>query len=363
MKHKFLLFLSIFVLSGFVACKKDHDTTPQEQKTVGMYVQFEGVSGQKNSGIAWYNFETNQSDPNYFKTVNGYDLGETASDLELYGSKLYCVISGTQGAKESYVEVINPTTGKSIKRISFNGETSGYLPRAIAFAGSKAYVSAYDGKIRRIDTASLTIDDNELEAGGAMEGIAIAHNKIYVANSQHFLYPDATSKNTISVIDIPSFKKVKEISVVANPQKVVATETGSILVVSWGNYADIQPAWQSINPATDEVTATYSDNIASIATNGTLGYVVTDLYSTPSIKSLNLTSNQIAGNFITDNTAVGMPYGLSINPLNGDVFIGDAISYTSTKGEALCFSSTGKLSVKFETGANPSHAVFIHAYK
>lgn len=360
MKQRLLPALFILSLALFQACKKDRDEAPKEKETVGVYVLYQGSWPNNNSGIAYYNMRTGQTEPDYFKAVNGYPLGESGQDLQQYGNKIYCVVSGTQGEKKSFLEVIDPATGKSLKRISFNSETTGYMPRYITFYKNKAYVSAYDGKIRRVDTASLAID-GEVQAGGAMEGIAIANNKIYTANSDHILFPGVT-KNTVSVVDIASFTKLKEINVSANPLKIVSTESGDVYVVSSGNYADILPAYQKISSQTDVVTATYQADISSLAVFGNAGYAITDPYSSPAIKSLNFSTGQLGSNFITDATSVTTPYGVTINTLNGDVVISDANNY-GPQGQAFYFSADGKLSFKFATGANPANAVLVYDNK
>lgn len=359
MKQRSLLLLFILSAALFQACKKDRDETPKEQETVGIYVLFQGSWGDNNSGIAWYDMKSGASDPNYFKTVNGYDLGESANDLQQYGNKIYCIVSGTQGEKKSFVEVLDPATLKSISRISFNGATEGYMPRSIAFYKDKAYVSGYDGKIRRIDTASLTIDGDVL-AGGAIESIAVANNKIYATNSVHFLYPDVT-QNTVSVVDVNTFQKLKEINVATNPTKIAATKSGNLIVAAQGDYDLIAPAHQIILSSTDAVTATLNAGVNYFSLAGDYGYAITDAYSNPAIKLFDASTAQLGASFITDGTSVTSPSVITVNPLNGDAVISEA-PYNGDQ-TASYFSSAGKFKFKLTTGANPAQAVFKYGYK
>ena len=359
MKQKRLPALLLLSLAIFQACKKDNDEPSKEKETIGVYVLFEGSWGQNNSGIAWYNMKTGQSDPNYFKTVNGYDLGEGAQDLEQYGSKMYCVVSGTQGEKKSFLEVINPLTGKSLKRIPFFDANTEYMPRSIAFAGSKAYISGFDGKITRIDTASLAVD-GRLDAGRFLEGITVANGKIYAANSDYYYTGDET---TVSVVDISTFKKLYEMEVGANPTKIATATNGDVYVVLAGNNS-APAAFKKIDSKTDKVTASYNYAIGSLALSESKSLVNINPYNLPEIKSFDLTTGALGSNFISDGTVVALPYSINFNSLNGDVLIGDSKSYSSTTGEALCFSSEGKLKFKFTTAAtNPSRAVFIYGNK
>jgi len=359
MKQRLLPALFILSLALFQSCKKDRDETPKEKETVGMYVLFEGSWGQNNSGIAWYDLRTGQSAANHFKTVNGRNLGESAQDLKLYGNKMYCVVSGTQGEKKSFLEVIDPLTGKSIKQIPFYDAGSEYMPRSIAFAGGKAYVSGFDGFISRVDTSSLTID-SRLSAGRFLEGITISNGKLYAANSDHYYSGEET---TVSVVDIATFKKLYELEVGPNPTKIATTETGDVYVVLSGNKTDA-PGFKKIDSKTDKVTASYNHFVGSLAVSGDRVLLNVNPYSTREIKPFDITSGALGSNFVTDGTTVDLPYSISINSLNGDVVVGDSKSYSSPTGEALCFSPDGKLKFKFTTAAtNPNHTVFIYGDK
>ncbi|PWG79744.1 YncE family protein [Pararcticibacter amylolyticus] len=363
MKQKFLPALLLLSLAIFQACKKDREENqPKEQETIGVYVLYEGTMGQNNSGIAYYDLKTSQSNPDYFKTVNGYDLGETANDLQQYGSKIYCVVTGKKDEKQSFVEVINPVTGKSIKRISFNGASSGFLPRYIAFHKNKAYVSNYDGKIRRIDTASLQIDEQQVETGGAMEKMAIVNDKLYVVNSDHYDFRDAPNKHTVSVIDLNTFTKIKDIPVTTNPVKIAGSKNGDVFVASsipWGGIG----TYQKINLQTDAVTSTFSASIGDITIHENKGFAIVDPYtSNPAVKELNLSTGELGNSFITDGTQLKSPNRISVNTLTNEIVVSDVPDYTSP-GKAYYFKADGKLAVTITTGINPNSAVFIYGTK
>lgn len=360
MKQRLLPALFILALAILQGCKKDNDEPAKEQELDRIYVLNQGGMGQNNSGITLYNLKTSETTTDFYKSVNGSSLGETANDLKLYGSKLYCVVCGKLGQKSSFVDVINSATGKSIKRISFNSDTEGYLPRFITFYKDKAYVSAYDGKIRRIDTASLAID-KEVQTGGAMEDIAVANNKIYVANSVHFQHP-TNVQNSLSVIDLSSFTKIKDIPVANNPQQLALLKSGDLLVTTAGNYDDIAPSSQVVSTSTDAVSSTINQNISYMAVAGDKGYAISAPYGeTPSYSMLDLASGKVGAAFITA-PAITTPYGIAANPVTGDAAIMDAMNYAST-GKALYFTTDGKLSFSFATGPNPSTAVFIYTNK
>lgn len=350
------------------SCKKDNE---KEQilvkETEGVYILCEGSSGSNNSMITYYDIEKQTTVNDYYKQINGKDLGETAVDLKVYGSKMYCVVSGIQGSAKSFVDVMDVKTGKTIKRISFNTTDDGYLPRYIAFYKNKAYVSRYDGKISRIDTSSLSIDSElQLKNGdnnaAALEGLAVANGKLYVAGSAHYLYANSLNDKVV-VVDLTTFAQTKDITVNYNPQKIGVTESGDLFVTSWGNYADIKPALQKISSSTDAVTQTESNtDLGEITVVGNQAWVTKDVWSTPSIKALDIATGKIGADLITDGTSIVNPYGLTVDALNQNVVVADALSYGSSTGKAFVFGKDGKLKYSFETGPTPQHAAFKYRY-
>ncbi|RYZ95765.1 MAG: hypothetical protein EOP47_25145, partial [Sphingobacteriaceae bacterium] len=88
-------------------------------------------------------------------------------------------------------------------------------------------MSSYNGTISKIDTAGLTIESS-VKVGGALEGMAIVDNKLYVANSSHPFHVDPNN-SSISVVDLTTFTKKKEIAVGFNPTKLVAAPNGEVM--------------------------------------------------------------------------------------------------------------------------------------
>ncbi|MFD1258914.1 YncE family protein [Mucilaginibacter terrae] len=364
-KTTLLVFASCLLL--FSSCKKDNDEIeaidPEIESTAGVYMLSEGSFGSGNSEITYYDIKSGVTQRNYYKKVNGTDLGENATDLQRHGSKMYCVVSGkTKG--QSFVDVMNVFTGKTLKRISFNSANDAYFPRSVTFYQNKAYVSCYDGSIRRIDTASLAID-GEVKLATYQEGLAVANGKLYVAQSDYTF----TGKNTVSVVDLATFAKTKDITVTINPVKVAAATNGDIYVISYGNYSNIAGNLDRINSVTDaKVTATPVAGVdynSSISITGSAAYMsVTDAATFSSIiKPLNVSNGTLGNSLVTDNATIGILYGLTIDPFSKEVYVADALSYTSTTGKAYCFGTNGKKKFEFETGQNPQHAVFIYNYK
>ena len=352
----------------FASCTKDRgmiaESTPKE--TIGVYGLCEGAFGAvNNSTITYYDINTSTTTKDFFKKQNGIELGSNANDLKQYGSKMYCVVTGTTiAAKDSYVEVINIATGKSLKRIPFYDAAKGYSARHIAFYNGKAYVSSYDGFITRIDTASMSIE-SRVAVGGALDGVVIVNNKLYVANSINPNFPSANNAS-VSVVDLVSFTKLKDITVNVNPTKLAATSAGEIYAITNGTYTPpfVAPSLERLNSMTDTKTQSYSYNLGGMAINKSQGLVIVyGNYPEPnSLKSFSTSTSLIGSNFITDNTAIASLYAVTINPLNEDVYVSDANNY-GTEGKIVAFSSSGKKKFEFPTGAIPQTVVFNYSYK
>ena len=356
--------LATVLMAGFSSCKKDKmpDIVPGPVSTLGVYVLNEGyysaTPGTNNSSISYYDIAAKTVEKDYFKTQNSTSLGTNANDLQQYGSKLYCVIAGTtKAAKDSYLEVMSLLTGKSIKRIPLSDATEGFLPRYVVFNKNKAYVSSYDGKITKIDTASLAVESRVL-VGGALEQMAIVSNKLYVVNSAHFQYGTADNAS-VSVVDLNTFSKSKSIPVGFNPTNISATNTGDLFVITKGNYADLKPTVDKISSVTDtKVASNDKTSLEFLAVNGAKAYAISGSWPTYTLKQFNVNTNELGLDFIKDNTKIGTPYGLTVNSLSQDVFFGD-----SDASQFFCFGADGIKKFSFDTGLMPKLAAFRYGYK
>jgi len=200
-------------------------TVIQDKKPelAGYWILSEGYANSNNSELAWYDVNSGELLKKQFQAINGIPLGDTGNDLQLYGSKMYCVITGpgfgataTEGS--SYIEVINPATGESIQRILFtDSEGNPAKPREILFDGGKGYVSSYSNEVVRIDTATLTIDAHASLSGTLAEGLTLHEGNIYVCNSGQ------GADETISVVDIETMKETALLTVETNPTGIVST--------------------------------------------------------------------------------------------------------------------------------------------
>ena len=349
------IFLTSCILLSSCDYMKDVPTPDYLPDTKGetgkMYILSEGLFNMNNSTLSCIDFDSRIITSNYFDSINGRGLGDTANDMKLYGSKLWIVVNVS-----SQVEVLDASSGISVRRIPIlnnNGEAR--QPRYISFYKNKAYVCSFDGTVARIDTSSLAIEA-VTTCGRNPDGIAVANGKLYVSNSGGLDIPNYD--NTVSVIDLNTFTETKKITVGMNPYKMESDSQGDVYVVSRGNNGSIKASWYRIDSKTDEVAQTFSNlPVVNFSIRNDTAYLYNYDFTTDKywIKTFDCKTEQIISeNFISDTTTLERPFGIYVHPTNGNVYLTDARSYT-VKGDLLCFDKKGKLKYKIEgVGLNPN---------
>lgn len=333
---------------------REPDTLPVAEPTK-LFVLSEGLFNMNNSTLAMYNLLTGETNTDYFLSVNHRGLGDTANDMGLYGSKLYVVVNVS-----SQIEILDANTGQSLKQIPmFNEKGIARLPRYIDFHGGKAYVCSFDGSVVKIDTTSMEIE-NQVMCGKNPDGICITNDKIYISNSGGLNYPDYD--NTISVVDITNFTEIKKITVGVNPYQLHADSQGDVYVITRGSYGIEPYRFQKISSVTDEVTRNFDDLPAlNFTIHNDTAYIYNYDYGTQEswIKVFDCRQEKIISeNFISDGTVLNTPFGIEVNPSNGDVYVMDAGSFIAW-GDVLCFDRLGKLKFRLkEIGLNPNKLIF-----
>jgi len=333
----------------FFSCEKPNDT-PDNNSTYDIWVLNEGVWNMNNSSITAYNTITKDKIRDIYKHANhNRSLGDVANDMIIYGSKVYIVVNVS-----NLIDVLDKNTGASIKQIK---RADIQQPRCITSHNGKVYACYFDGSVVKIDTLSLEIEATA-QAGRNPDGICIANNKLYVSNSGGLDYPNYD--NTVSVFDLNLFSEIKKITVGMNPKEIKADQNGNVYVVCNGNYDDIAPCLQRINSNSDAVEKTFDLEVVNFDFYNNSMYFYTYDYatSTASYRILDLLNDHITNtNFISGNSLPQTPYGININPYTGDIYLTDALDYTSM-GDVHCYGSDGKKKFQFEAGLLPKKVVF-----
>lgn len=346
------LFVLVLLAVSMMACHKP-EVTPDKTyiDRNGVFILNEGLWNHNNSTISYYNLKNGYVNADIFTAVNHRGLGDTGNDLQRYGSKLYCVVNTSEN-----IQVMNLYTAEVVGTVSLQGKS----PRRICFSGSKAYVSCFDGTVVRIDTATLAVE-TAVTVGPNPEGVCVANGKLYVANTGGYNAPNYGT--TVSVIDLGTFAVTKNIPVALNPTRLyLEPNQQNIYLISSGDYNEVKSCLQKISPVTDEVVSVYNMELNNMAFYGNSAYFYSYDFSTEeyTVQIFDLSSETVTNShFITDGTTLKVPYGIAINPRNGDVYLTDAQNFT-VNGDVYCFGQDGKRKFSFEVGINPSVIVFLN---
>ena len=385
MKRFSLFYVACLILAMVSSCREDFYIIPsQNQDTgvaptrgdiVGMYVLNEGNMGSNKASIDFLDLDENKPTVHYLRNIYSErnpnvvkELGDVGNDIKIYGSKLWIVVNVS-----NKVEVATADSCKRITQIN--------IPncRYLAFKDGFAYVSSYVGPVKldkyaplgmvyKVDTVDFKKKDSVV-VGYQPEGLCIVDNKLYVANSGGYRMPNYD--NTLSEIDLTTFKEIRKIKVGLNLHHCQVDHYGQIWVTSRGNYNDVPSriywlykghnqlyevidsidtpvsglsivgdslyyygsAWNSAT-----ATNTISYGLINVRTHQT---IETNLFSAPQIK------------------AITMPYGIMVNPTERDFYLMDAKNYVSS-GSLLHFKPDGTFDWSVQTGDIPGHATFVY---
>ena len=343
-----LISVLIVVFLFFSCKKKENDPEPiDETLSNGIVVLCEGLFQQNNSSVSWINLSSGIISNDLFLQKASRLLGDTGNDMQKYGGKIYIVVNTS-----STVEVLSASTFKSIKQIEMLDGTTAKEPRSIVFYGANAYVSCYDGYVDVIDTISLTVTQR-IPVGSNPEGLAIANNKLYVANSGGLNFPNPDS--TVSVIDLITHSEVSKITVGINPGNVVSDALGDIYVITRGDYGAIPSRMKRIDSQTDQLVESFSFD-ATLISKMNNNFLISYYDYTVGLNNVSLfnpSTELIESSSFLDMTSVNTVYGTYYSSSKNRIYLMDAMNFTNT-GYVREFDVTGNYIQSYHVGLNPN---------
>lgn len=327
----------------------------------GFFLLNEGNMGSNRASIDYFDYATGVYHRNIYPERNPgvvQELGDVGNDIQIYRDRLYAVINCS-----NLIEVMDVETAGHI------GSVSVANCRYITFKDEYAYVSSYAGPVGvdpnyrmgcviRINIATLKVE-GECTVGYQPEEMVIVGDKLYVANSGG--YSPGNYDRTVSVVDLGRFEEVKKIDVAVNLHRMEKDNYGNIYVSSRGEYQTVPSKTFIIDTADDSVAETPEGlPNSNMALYGDWLYVCGAGEGGASYAVLNTADKSIVTrSLIKDGTgkSIKVPYGIAVNPDNGEFFITDATNYT-TPGYVYCFNPDGTLKWKVWAGDVPAHIAF-----
>lgn len=340
--------ISLLILTFLVfGCKKDEPKCPVPAPALsnGAIVLCEGLYQQNNSTISWVDFATGTIDNGYFVTRTNRQIGDTGNDIQRYGGKIYIVVNVS-----SVIEVLSANDFTSIAQIEMLEGATSKQPRSLAFYGPNAYVTCFDGYVDVIDTATLTVT-TRIPVGSNPEGITVANNKLYVANSGGLNFPNVDS--TVSVIDLGTHSEIQKITVGPNPGGLISDASGDVYAVVRGDFGAIPSRMKRINTTTDVLEETFAFDVNGITAMNNKFLV----YNYTSVGLFDPMLEQMEAPNFVDVSGVMTLYHVSYNTFNDKIYISDAMNYTNT-GYLRVYSSSGTSQSNYHVGLNPSKVLF-----
>ena len=379
-----VLLLSLLLLQS---CRHDIIVWPSEEEEVGdtrqdsilgFYLLNEGNMGSNKCTMDYYDYTTGTYIRNIYGNANPSavkELGDVGNDLRIYGNRMWAVINCS-----NKIEVMEARTARRVGQVNLAN------CRYIAFHEGYAYVASYAGPVQinpgyeqkgmvvKIDTATLEKVDTCI-VGFQPDRLDIANGKIFVANSGGYMFPNY--ENTVSVIDLATFREEMRIPVAVNLHHLLADSDGRLWVSSRGDYYGNTSALFCITdpagtPQVQRITA--QDGTDLVVENMTLRgdslYVIGTEFSYATMQNhtnygiVNVRTRQVlTTNFITDGTDASImePYGIAVHPHTGEILIGDARTHVNP-GTLFCFSPEGLLLWKVRTGDIPAHFAFLYEW-
>lgn len=378
---------AILVFLLLSSCRGDEIVVPTEYEIlpveidldaepVGMYMLNEGNMGSNKSSLDFVDFKEALYIRNLYAERNPTvikELGDVGNDIQIYGNKLYAVINCSHK-----VEVMDASTCKRIGHID--------IPncRYIRFSRGNAYVSSYVGPVAidpdaqlgavyRVDTASLQIT-GKVTVGYQPDELEILGEYIYVANSGGYRggAKGGEYDYTVSVIEMYAMKQIQKIPVGVNLHRIRKDNYGKLWVSSRGDYNELRSNLyvmerKDANSSEMIVTDTLNIPCSEMVIQGDSLYFYSVEFNKKTEENnisygiINVkTKELLTSSFITDGTEkyIEIPYGLQVNPKNGDIYVTDAKNYVSS-GQLHCYDRNGKRKWSVRTGDIPAHMCFL----
>ena len=371
--------ITVLLLAASVLCSCRHEEIlwPSEEEhkgdtvrseVVGFYLLNEGNMGSNKATLDYYDYTTGTYHRNIYGERNPdrvQSLGDVGNDLKIYGNRLYAVINCS-----NLVEVMTADSAKHIGTIECPNcrylrfkDGYGYLT---SYAGPVLIDENYSqiGYVARFDTATLTITDT-CHVGFQPDEPEIIGDRLYVANSGGYMVPNY--ENTVSVIDLNTFREVKRIEVVNNLHHLRADRRGQLWVSSRGDYYDQPSRLYCIDTKTETVTDSADVAVSDMWLDGDSlyvygtewNYVTMDNTITYSIVNV-LTHEVVCRSFLTDpEVEITIPYGIMVHPVTKDIYLTDAKNYVSP-GTLWCLDREGKKKWAVRTGDIPAHFALLY---
>jgi YVTN family beta-propeller protein len=339
---KYLLYLTLLSFLYITGCDSSDPSVTQPTVSKGILVLNEGLFGQNNSTLTYYNLDTKTVSQQVYRNANGgANLGDTGSDIAITD---YFILVAVDNSNK--IEKLDPDTFSSLGHIDLG---QGGSPRAISiFSLTRAFVtSTYGDVVYEINPTELTVTDT-IPVGSKPEGMLLYKNKLFVANSGF------GNDSTLSIIDLNTNKESKRLTVGLNP-RYVYNVLYDVVVVCTGSYDTGMGSIYKIDAVVESIIDSMQmpGNPKKGAAFGNDALLVINADGIQRVNMNNMTtagSPFIAGTDV--NSALGVIYSIYYDNLTQNIYCSNPKDYQQN-GEVVVFDNLGNELYRFATGINP----------
>lgn len=343
--HRLTLFLFSFAVV-FFSCRRDKPENPlmpaiSIANSGGVYITNEGNFQYGNAKVSYYSITDASVTEDLYKIANGTALGDVCQSMYLFNGKAYIVVNNS-----GKVAVVNSKTFATITEIQGLGSPRYFLP----VSNNKAYVTDLYANSISIVNLSTNSKTGSIPCKGWTEELISVYGKTYITNKQ---------SDKIYIVNEATDLLEDSIQVGYGSNSIREDKDGKLWVLCSGSISNtIKASLHKINPVTKQVEQSFlfasaADSPWRLNINGsndTLYFMNNNIYRM-SISASTLPSTP----FITSNGRAF--YGLGVDPINGTIYVSDAIDYVQ-RGMVYRYSSNGALINSFLAGIIPGTFCF-----
>ena len=353
------LFYSLICILGLSSCSDSPVDTVFFDFTGnrGVYIVNEGNFMYGNSSLSFYDPATKRVVNHIFQARNGAPLGDVAQSMTLWNNLGFIVVNNS-----GKIYIIDSSTAEY--RGSITGLSS---PRYIHIIDSqKAYVTdLYARKITIFNPSTFKITGNIQVSNTASE--FSQHATEQMIRYKNLVFTNCWSyDNKILVIDTDSDQLIDSIEVFKQPNSLVMDRDNKIWVLTDGGfegsaYGYERPGLLKIDAESREIERTFrfelGEHPLSLCLNAGKDSL---LFLNRHVWKMAVTDKKLPEQpFIASayTNLYGGFYSLAVDPLNSDIYVGDAIDHAQN-GLIHRYNPSGKLIDEFKVGISPGGFAF-----
>lgn len=349
--------LSCLLVLLMVSCKPEDPVTPETPSIgKGVFVINEGSFTNGGSTLSFYNIENNTVENHlFYRANNGAVLGDTGQSLALIEGKLFIVVNNSNYIYKVDANTIVCDTTRPYMLSDF------LSPRYMHIVNpEKAYVTDIISEELWIINPRNMTHTGTIHMGKPTETMVQVGQEVYVTNWSNY-YDSLVQNNTVQVVDANNDMKVADITVSKEPCGMVVDKNNKIWVMCegavWTAEAEEPTLWR-IDPVTKQAERMASfdlyDGVMNLAIDPTGNYLY--YFRDNAVRRVSIDHPDTEDSFIIPSEGRNF-YKIAVDPVNGDIYVSDAKTYT-VEGTVYRYSSDGLLLSAFDAGICPGFMLF-----